>query len=101
MNAEATTIVGSTNGTVTMARNSVRPGNRTRATSHAPGSPTSSVSTVDATACQVVNHTSDQVRPSASTSAAVARLSSPTRPVATMETTGQAKKTARNAAGTP
>ena len=51
-----TTTVGSTNGTVTTARSSCLPGKSKRAKTYAPGSAISRVSAVEASACQVVNH---------------------------------------------
>ena len=63
-----TTTVGSTNGTVTTARSSCLPGKSKRAKTYAPGSAISSVSAVEASACQVVNHSTCRMsgRPSTS-----------------------------------
>ncbi len=63
-----TTTVGSTNGTVTTARSSCLPGNSKRAKTYAPGSAIRSVSTVDASACQVVNQSTSAMSGRASTS---------------------------------
>ncbi|MGX1241506.1 hypothetical protein RKD46_002610 [Streptomyces pseudovenezuelae] len=54
--AVPTTTVGSTKGTVTTARRSCLPGKSKRAKTYAPGSAIRSVSAVEASACQVVNH---------------------------------------------
>ncbi len=63
-----TTTVGSTKGTVTTARSSCLPGNSKRAKTYAPGSAISSVSTVEASACQVVNHSTSAMSGRDSTS---------------------------------
>ena len=54
-NADATTTVGSTNGTATSARSAVRPGNVKRAKIHAAGIPTSNEAPVMAMASPTVN----------------------------------------------
>src|SRR5660398_334959 len=54
--AEPTTTVGSTKGTVTAARQRLRPGKSYRAKKYAPGRATINVRIVDTTACQTVNH---------------------------------------------
>lgn len=64
-----TTTVGSTNGTVTTALRTCLPLNSKRAKTYAPGSAISSVSTVEANACQVVNHRTCRMSDCPSTSA--------------------------------
>ncbi len=63
----ADTTVGSTNATSVATRNAERPGKRKRASRKAAGSPAASVSTVDTTACQVVNQMTPRRRSSLST----------------------------------
>jgi hypothetical protein len=63
-----TTTVGSTNGTVTTARRICLPLKSKRAKTYAPGSAMSSVSAVEASACQVVNHRTCRMSDWASTS---------------------------------
>ena len=58
-NPMATTMVGITNGKVEVALRKVFPGNSYLANRKAVGSPTTSVSSVDTRACQMVN----QIRP--------------------------------------
>ena len=100
-NASATTIVGRTNGTVTSARTSPRPGNANRPSTYAAGNPTTRVSAVDASACQIVNHTTSRVSGSVSTSNGDASAPSVRSPRSRIEASGNAKKSARNASGTP
>ncbi|OSY51888.1 hypothetical protein BG846_02436 [Streptomyces fradiae ATCC 10745 = DSM 40063] len=85
-----TTTVGSTNGTVTTARSTRLPGKSKRARTYAPGSATSRVSAVDASACQVVNHSTSRMSGRVSTSPSRPRRqpSSPLRPRPTMVATG-------------
>ena len=54
-NASATTMVGSTNGTVTRARTALRPRKRQRYNRYAPGRPSATASAADAAACHTVN----------------------------------------------
>ncbi len=56
-NARATTTVGRTNGTTTSAWTTLRPRKEKRPRTYDAGSATTIVSTVDATACQIVNQT--------------------------------------------
>src|SRR5512134_2920225 len=65
-NAAPTTTVGSTNATSVATRSSDRPGNRNRASRYAAGSPATSVSAVETTACQVVNQITPRSRASPS-----------------------------------
>ncbi len=85
-----TTTVGSTNGTVTTARSTCLPGKSKRAKTYAPGSATSSVRAVDASACQVVNHRTCRTSDCASTSPIRPSRQAPSafRPRATMAATG-------------
>ena len=96
-NAVATTTVGSTNGTSTNARISTRPRKSKRARTHASGRPRSSVSAVDAAACQMVNQSTRSVVSEPSTS--VGRPPS-LRPRARIVASGYTKNSARKAAGT-
>ena len=72
-----------------------RPRNRNRPIAHASGSPAASVSAVDAAACQVVNHSSSR----RARGAARARRAD-VSPRSRIAASGNAKKSARNAAGT-
>src|SRR5690606_7298869 len=102
-NATPTTTVGSTNGTVTSARTTRRPGNRHRYSTYAPGTPSSTENAVPSTACHSVSPRIRHVRGWEKTSANPDRSSppsSPTNPRATSVTTGHAKNTPRNTNGT-
>ncbi len=100
-NADATTTVGSTNGTANSARSTRRPGNVNRANTHAAGRPTSSEKPVMAVASATVNTmvSSSHGRPHASAMAAMSSQPSGARPVARIDATGQTKNRARNASG--
>ncbi|MGX1249891.1 hypothetical protein RKD48_002402 [Streptomyces ambofaciens] len=89
-NAVPTTTVGSTKGTVTAARRTCLPGKSKRAKTYAPGSAISRVSAVDASACQVVNHSTCRTSDCASTSPIRPSRQTPStsRPRATMAATG-------------
>ena len=66
--ADPTTTVGSTKGTVTNALTRERPGNEKWESTAVSGIDTSSVKSVEATACHSVNQTTDRVDPEVKTS---------------------------------
>src|SRR3954449_4627757 len=101
-NADATTMVGNTNGTVMAARNNDLPLNWNRAKTYEPGSANSNVSTVDSAACHNVNHSTRRVVSDPSTSLTAPRSHEPSgcNPRSTMWLTGHTKKTTMNAVGT-
>jgi hypothetical protein len=96
-NAAPTTTVGSTNGTVAIARASVRPGKSNLASTQVAGIANSTVRTVEATACHKVNQTTPRRPPSVRTRP-TAPLSS-VSPVAMIDATGHTKKASRKRAG--
>jgi hypothetical protein len=82
-NADPTTTVGSTNGTVTSARTRERPGNEKWDTTAVSGIATKKVSSVETVACHSVNQTTERVVGDVRTSA-----NPPPNDIARMRATG-------------
>src|SRR5262245_24122278 len=101
-NADPTTMVGRTNGTVTAARKRFVPRNAKRANTYAPGRPSASVSKVDTPACHTVNQTTRLVTGSVRTSPTAPGSHRPSgrRPRTMMRVTGHTKNTPMKTAGT-
>ena len=99
-NAAPTTTVGSTNGTVRIARNSRRPGKRYRPSTYAAGRPRTTVRTVETTACQSVNQATPRVA-GLVTASRNELAPVPPSPVASTVTSGYTKKKPRKSSGRP
>ncbi|MYR18137.1 DUF3648 domain-containing protein [Streptomyces sp. SID6137] len=86
---------------MTTARSTCLPGKSRRAKTNAAGSASSRVSAVEASACQVVNHSTCRMSGWMTTSAIRPNCQPPSvfRPRATIAATGQAKNRAKNATG--
>jgi len=95
--AVATTTVGMTNATTDRASTTPRPGNRKRARTAAPGSPMSTVSRVDSSACHTVNHNTEPIAGVTSPEAPAAPA--PDRAVTIRVARGYRKNTQKNPAG--
>src|SRR5690606_10280888 len=99
LKAAATTTVGNTNGTATIALAAIWPRQRKRYSAHAAGSPKTRDPAVPKAASETVVTTASGTPGEVSTSHA-APVPVPSNPRTSTEISGQTKKTARNAAGT-
>src|SRR5687768_14806295 len=100
-NADATTTVGSTNGTITRAFSSRFPGKSKRAKRYAAGIARTTVRIVDRTACQSVNQATSRTngRPRTASASAAANRPPGASPSTRIAPTGRQKKTSRKSSG--
>ena len=100
-NATPTTTVGSTNGTSSSARMTLRKGKSSRCRTYAAGRPSTTEQTVASPADQTVNHSTRWVRdrPRTSRTAPASKWPSTTKPRPIIPLTGSTKKTASTSTG--